>query len=447
MKIRALLLLSGLMLGTTLTVSAQNDFGADSAACVKQLFLYQEFTKQKSWTDALVPWEKAIEMCPGSRKSLYTKGKKMFKALLKEEKDEAARAALIDKLMMMYDTRMSAFEGNSFGDPAYVKGLKGVDYYKYNKKNHVEAMEMLKEAVDLGGNKTKASALASYYKAIYNSYKEEKTSVDVMLNEYTRVSDIINHNLETLDKTDEKQAKLYSNYMTTKDNVDTYFIAVAKCEDIVPLFQEKITAAPDDMELKKKALSILNRKNCLENDLFLQVAEPVHAAEPTWESAQSIAKVKLKNGDITGALQYFDEAVQLCGDCAEKITLLTNTGLLAVSKGQTGKAAGYANDILAAEPNNGTAYIIKGDVVRSKAGACDDGKVGKLSVYWKAVDYYMKAMSVDPSDKVKESANKKIASCKRQYPTKADLFFHGLKAGDSYTLPCTGETTTVRQSD
>jgi len=73
--------------------------------------------------------------------------------------------------------------------------------------------------------------------------------------------------------------------------------------------------------------------------------------------------------------------------------------------------------------------------------------MGSKSVYWKAADYYSKAISVDPEEKVQDAARKKLNSCKNQYPTKEDLFFVGLKAGDAYTVPCTGESTTIRQSN
>jgi len=50
---------------------------------------------------------------------------------------------------------------------------------------------------------------------------------------------------------------------------------------------------------------------------------------------------------------------------------------------------------------------------------------------------------VDPS--TSDDANKKIASCTRYFPKQEDVFFYGLKAGDTYSIKCwIGETTTVR---
>ena len=120
---------------------------------------------------------------------------------------------------------------------------------------------------------------------------------------------------------------------------------------------------------------------------------------------------------------------------------------MASSLGKTGKAQGFANQLLKINPNNGTAYIIKGDLIRKKSGACTADKLNGVSVYWLAADYYSKAKAVDSSEKVKATANKRLAICARQYPTKEDLFFIGLKAGDTYTVPCIGEKTTIRKSN
>jgi len=438
-------LVLGLILSVTAVYAQPNyDYGADSVNCVTNIFHYQQFTKQKLYDDALAPWEKLIEICPGSRKSLYTTGAKMLKALHKKEKDEAKKAELLDKLMMLYDKRIEVKE---FGSEGYILGLKGVDMLRYFPDKLEEAMNTLKKSIDMQKNKSKASVLSSYFTSIFNGFKAEKVPVDKLLSEYGVVSDIISYNLNKLVPGDKKSEKKIADYKKAKDNIDTYFIAVAECEDIVPLYQEKLAASPDDLALNKKALSIMNKKDCLENDLFLKVAKFVHEKEPTAESASAIAKILLKNGDVDEALKYFDEAVSLCGDCPDKEAYLKNAGLISGSKGRHGKALGYAEQLLKLNPNSGTAYIIKGDAVKSKHKSCDDGKMGSKAVYWKAADFYNKAISIDPNEKVKEAARKKLGSCKSRYPTKEDLFFHGLKAGDSYTLPCTGATTTIRQSN
>ena len=98
--------------------------------------------------------------------------------------------------------------------------------------------------------------------------------------------------------------------------------------------------------------------------------------------------------------------------------------------------------MLAINPNNGQAYLLHGDAIAAMSGACDDGALGARSVYWLAVDYYNRAKNVDSS--VDSVANKKIAQMKQQYPSKEDIFTFTKKEGESFTVPCIGETTTIR---
>ena len=57
-----LLTLAAVAFGTK--VSAQGKYGADSAECIKYLSYYQEYYKQKNYTEALPNWRKAFRLCP-----------------------------------------------------------------------------------------------------------------------------------------------------------------------------------------------------------------------------------------------------------------------------------------------------------------------------------------------------------------------------------------------
>ena len=66
-----------------------------------------------------------------------------------------------------------------------------------------------------------------------------------------------------------------------------------------------------------------------------------------------------------------------------------------------------------------------------------------MCTYFAAIDRCQRAKSVDPS--VTEEANKLISTYSRHTPKDEDLFFLGLKKGDSVTIGgWIGETTTIR---
>lgn len=72
----------------------------------------------------------------------------------------------------------------------------------------------------------------------------------------------------------------------------------------------------------------------------------------------------------------------------------------------------------------------------------DEAALNKCT-YFAVIDKLQKAKSVDPS--VAEEANKLIGSYAGHTPKDEDLFFLGLKKGNSVTIGgWIGETTTIR---
>lgn len=428
-------LLSIFALFFAFAISAQKkkyDYGPDSANCVMNISLYEGFFEQKIYKDAIGPWRKCIELCPKSRKSLYINGVKMMRHYIKQAADSTIKMEYVDSLMWVYDKRIE-----SFGQAGYVLGRKGVDHFKHFKDIDPYASYLiLKESVELQKENSEAVVLSSYYNAMYKAYRADKVEKSDLLTEYLVVSDYINYNIRNLEK--EKKIESYSK---AKNNLDEFFIKLAQCEDVVEVFMKKVADNPDDFELKKKALKVMNRRECDENDFYLNIAKDVHSKEPSAESAYAIAMKEAKNKNFSVSNKYFEEAVSLCGECDDKVLYLLKAGQTASAVKSYSEARSYARKVLEIEPNNGNAYLLIGDSYAGGARNCDDGKAGVYSGYWLAVDYYSKARSVDSS--VSEKANMKINSCAAQYPTTADMFMFGLSSGSSYTH-CNGETTTVR---
>ena len=80
--------------------------------------------------------------------------------------------------------------------------------------------------------------------------------------------------------------------------------------------------------------------------------------------------------------------------------------------------------------------------------ACDDGAIGKRSVYWVAHDYYSRAKKMDAE--LAKTASKKMSNMEKQFPTIDEIFSLGLNAGANFTVkesgscPCSGESTVIR---
>ena len=91
-------------------VSAQGKFGPDSAECIKYLSYYQEYYKQKNYSDALPNWRKAYNLCPATAsQNMFIHGTSLMTREIGKIKDESMRQAVIDTILTLQDQRMAAY--------------------------------------------------------------------------------------------------------------------------------------------------------------------------------------------------------------------------------------------------------------------------------------------------------------------------------------------------
>lgn len=418
--------------------------------CLEALSIYRSFRDQKNYDQAYITWQTACEVCPPIvSERLYTDGAKFLRKEIKKAykaKDMERTKLMIDSLMTVYDLRMANF-GASAGDPkneCKIKGLKASDMYSYQRKNKLEELNSLfKESIDCTKENTLAGILSGYYISLYDLYKDaegdaKKKYQQDLLTEYLPLQDYCEYGINNSSK-----ERTVEGYKKAKNNIDEIFVLISNCGDMVPVLEEKIAADPENTDLKKKALRLMNAKDCTEGDMYLQIAEDVHSIEPSAPSAYAIGQGYVKKNELSKSLQYFEEAAELCTDCGDKETFLLKAGQVASAMKRTSTARSYANKILEINPKSGEAFLLIGDAIAGMAASCDDGKLGASSVYWLATDYYNKAKRMD--SEVTEKANKKIRSVSGQFPSREILFGYGIKDGDDFTVPCTGEKTTVRE--
>jgi tetratricopeptide (TPR) repeat protein len=238
------------------------------------------------------------------------------------------------------------------------------------------------------------------------------------------------------------------NYDKAKGNIETVFVAIADCADMVPVLEATVAASPDDMDLKVKVLRLLNKKECTDNALFLPVATSVYSVEPSAPAAYAIGIGFAKSNQLDSSFAYMEDAVNRCEDCSERVTYLLKTGQIASALGRSVTAKQYARQVLDLDSDNAEAYMLIGDAIAGSSSACDDGALGARSVFWVASDYYARAKNLDAE--LGDLANKKISNMAKQFPTVDDIFTFGKSAGGSFTVgnkpgcPCSGETTTIR---
>ena len=421
---------------TAIGAQAQSKYGntpEDSVKCVQNLSLYQEFMKQSSVHDAYAPWKEVVNTCPASSKGLYQNGVKTLTTFIEAEKDPARKARLIDSLGVIYDLRIT-----HFGERAFVLGRKGVDLMVYDPSKCTEAFAILKESVELGGSKSEAGTLSTYYQTLNCLYGKGEATKEQMLQDYVMIMGHVDAALGSEDIKEDARDR----YSKARDQVNSLFFKVAECGDIGRIVGDMVTAKPDDMDMKNRLLKVLNGKDCTDETVYRSLAEDVHRANPSSESAYSLGLFLAKQNDMNGALRYMKEAVDLCTGCSDKVKYLLKAGQVASASSNHGQARSYANQVLQVEPKNGEALILIGNAIAAQGASCE--APDSWGAYWLAYDYYQRARSLDPS--VADKAGDGMGSMSARFPTQSDAFFYQLTDGKTVTVACggLGESTTVR---
>ena len=428
--------------------------------CKEALSVYKSYKTQKNYSEAYVQWEKACAACPPQvQESLYTNGSTFIKSEIKEAKaagDLERKAALVDSLMWVYDTRMELFPSTKKkpNNRCHILGRKASDYYSFNKDSVHTAFEMFKESVDCLGSGSSASVLSGYYVTSFYSMKnvnkidkEAGTAKKIkMLTDYLMLMDYCNEALANAEAAE--NSRNIKGYTKAKENIEKTFVAIAKCEEMVEVLQASVDADPTNFDLKKNVLSLLTNRECTENDLFLPVATAVYEFEPSHEAAFAIGMGYAKQSNLSESFKYMEEAVSRCDSCPKQMSYLLKTGQIASALKRASTAKRYANQVLALDPNNADAYMLIGDAIAGASNTCNDGALGKRAVYWVTHDYYSRAKRINPE--LTEKANSRMSKMSKQFPTIDEVFTLGLQVGTAFTVkqvagcPCSGATTNIR---
>ena len=409
----------------------ESKYGTDSVSCVRNTSLYREFVKQKNYGDALSPWRLVYNHCPRSSKNIYIDGVKIYKYLVKKEKDASVKEKYIDTLFIIYKKRVEYF-----GKEGFVSGRMGVDMLRYRKDSIMLAYKYLQKSVNSEGKKTEDAVSVSFIQTSAFLYKGEKLAKSEMVDNFFLVMKNLKDRLEYLQSKGKAQKYIDRTNSAIK-SVENYFMesGAADCEVLVPYFEPKFQESPEDIELLKNITKLLNESDCVESNLFFNASKQLYKLEPSAEAAYNIAKLALKKEDIKESVKYYLEAIEKQTDSLEKASYYYELGVITYSQlGELSKARQYAYNSISLDKKNGKPYILIGNIYAASTKTCGTDNFERAAVYWVAVDKFIKAKRVDPE--VTELADKYIDTYKQHFPNKEDAFFHGVSEGDNYTVEC-----------
>ena len=405
--------------------------------------LYDQFYRMKDYKSALKPWEHIYNKYPKSSVNVYIVGIKMYEEMLSKASD-SEKPALLDKLLSIYDKRMKYFD-----DKGFLLGRKATTYLKY-KLEHADELtddqltkiyktgySWLQQSLELQGNKTEAAVLVQLMQGTSVLFKTGEFKSDKVMEVYDKTLAVANANLAK-DPND-------TPYKQATEAINTIFenSGAADCETLIKLYTPKFEKNPNDVDMLRKMLYMLNSENCTDSKLYENAADKLYQLEPSAQSAFSMARLYIKLEDFPKAIKYYKEAISLEKDAKQKALDLYELGTVELNQKQYQTARADAREAIKLEPKNGKPYLLMGSIYAASAKTFSDKDFEKAMVFVLAVDYFEKAKAVDPS--VTAEANKNINIYKQYFPNKENAFFQGYNAGDTYKVGgWINETTKVR---
>ena len=455
MRIKALIALFALTATATMAQKGVEDgsrfgHGQDSIDCLNNISLYSENLKTKNYPDAYTYWQKVFADAPVSRHSLYTDGVTILKNLIAGTKVLEERKAYADEMMKVYDQQLQYLDKlnllrKSPWTEYYVKGEKAHNYLTYYPRmDHNQAYAMLREVIDMAGDKNQYYIIGDYMKISLAKFKADETHREQFIQDYSLSAELIASIENKVQNMSNPNPKLIEAVAKIKDNVDGYFInsGAADCSQLEAIYAPKVEENKDNIEELTKIVNLMAMLNCTESDVYFAASEYAHAIAPSAKSAVGCANRYLKRAELAKAIEYYDQAIELDTVAENKAEYNYRVALILNSDKQLSKAKSYITRAIDLNGNKGAYYILLANIYAAAPQWNDEPLLDKCK-YFVVLDRLYQAKRVDET--VAEEANKMIAAYSTHTPAIQDLFMLGKKEGDKVHVGgLINETTTIR---
>ena len=418
-------------------------YGIDTLQCEENLTIYNEFYKQKSYDSALNAWFYLFVNSPKRTKNLYIHGATMYKSFIKNETDSIKREILINNLLTIYDQRNMYYPGQE----GKVLGLKGSDLYKYRKQDLTylqEAYNILRQSFEFDQENTQARALNYYFQAGARLTSNKVLTKENLINLFSDLSSIIDYkeaqmaqnNFDLKEKLEltKKEKKILANnekelktLNNVRANMEKVLAPHVTCDKLVALYDDKFDVQQDNYNWLERAAQLLKKGDCIETQIYFQIAAKLYESNPTPKSAFYMGYLSLKQEDYSAAVDYFSQAVDGENDSIKKSEYLLYLAKTYAAMGNNNKAKKHA---LAANNHRsgwGAPFMLIGDLYAQTSRSCGENtgnltndEFTKRVGYWAAIEKYQYAKKIDSS--LIQEANQKIKKYTEQAPDKTSTF-------------------------
>ncbi|MBQ5379344.1 MAG: hypothetical protein IIU10_03945 [Paludibacteraceae bacterium] len=422
--------------------------------CVEELNLFNDDVRIKAYESAYEHWIQVYTNCPNANKVLYSQGTKMINALYQAATDPAEKERLANLALEMQDKRIRFFGDDPKYPAAYILGEKGLAYIEFfGDAKLSEAHACLRQSVEAMGVNSKMEVLETLVEVSLKLYKQNPDQmVEQFISDYELAS---NHlSAQAADQSNKNAA-----YAAAKrDRVDGLFgnSGAADCAKMDEIFGPKVAASKDNWTVLNTISKLYRRVRCTDSDIYFEACEAAHKLQPSQESAAGCASMSAKKGDYEAAVAYYDQAISLAmgeeayedvADYQYNAAVYCFANLKKYQEARKYALASIATlSGLNISKGQGRCYIIIGMCYASSRPYGNDarGAILNKTVYWAAVDKFIKAKQVDPS--VEATANEYIHSYSRYFPTREERFDlpNDFSGSTFYVGGWIGETTSIR---
>ncbi len=415
-------------------------YGEDSVQCVRNWSLYAEYYRQRNYEMAYEPWKYMFYDCPKATVNIYIHGANIIKYFYNNETDPDRREAWIDTLMIVYDRRIEMF-----GEEGRVLGRKAADLYQLRPSAVQELYEMSERSIELEGMSAGADVLLINFQSVVRLADATLLEPSAIIEAFDRATNIIEYNLEH----NPEDARFYN---PAKNNIRSMFEPYATCENLAIIFEPRLDAAPDDVELLERITEMLENAGCTNDALFFRATLKLHEIQPNAESAFLMGRLENNRDNYTAAINFYKQAAELYtkeGVDRNQDRIFRAYWLMAELSfrqlKQLPQARTYARKAHETTPDDGRPLLLIGEMYAASASECGDNEVTKKAAYWAAVDKFIEARNVATDDAVKERASQLIDHFRLHFPNNEDIFFHGYAEGETFRVECwINKTTRIR---
>lgn len=307
MKLKAILF-GTFVAVTAIYANAQEETPQEKECKRMRLFAGEEL-KIKNFAGATSYYIKAEQICGGFDKANYDRMIQTIRNTISTETDKVRKTAYIDTLVDAFDRSEKAGHFDKTNS-----AIRATFILQSSKPNRKKADELYVQFTQSGGAYNEAQ-VSMYYFNIYSLYTDTKVTVEEkaalkkrLISEYFTLSKLI---------TDAKMS------VKSEENLTTYFNTVVKsCDDILPDLAGFMSALPQEVEAKKKAVNnfmkLLKDKGCTGSKEYEMLVDTIIKIDNSIDAVMAKAQLQKAKKQFASAITTLNQAKGMTTDAVKK---------------------------------------------------------------------------------------------------------------------------------